>query len=111
MKNRTRPVQIKFHLTGEEKDLLDQKMEQANMPSKESFIRKMLFTGYVIKLDLEPVKQIVSLLGYCSNNLNQLARRANSYESISAEDIQAMRKAHDELLNTTIVLLEKVAQL
>ena len=37
----------------------------------------MALDGYVVRLELPELKELVSLMRYSSNNLNQLARRAH----------------------------------
>ncbi|MGI6738408.1 MAG: plasmid mobilization relaxosome protein MobC [Christensenellales bacterium] len=37
----------------------------------------MALDGLVIKLDLPALKQMISLLRYTSNNINQIAKRLN----------------------------------
>ena len=39
---------------------------------------KMLLNGYVLHLDLSPVRELVSLQRRCANNLNQVAIHANA---------------------------------
>ena len=53
---------------------------------------KMALDGYCIRLDLQDVKALVSLLRICSNNLNQYAKRANETGSIYRADIEDLQK-------------------
>lgn len=47
--------------------------------------------GYIVKLDLESVKELVALLRNATNNLNQIARLVNETLSIYAADMEDMR--------------------
>ena len=42
----------------------------------------MAIDGYVVKLDLPELRELVSLLRYSSNNLNQLTCRAHETDRI-----------------------------
>ena len=57
----------------------------------------MALDGICIKLDLEDVRQLTSMLRRCSDNLNQYARRANETGSIYAADIEDLQKRLDEI--------------
>lgn len=63
--------------------------DELGIHNKSSYLRKMALAGYCVNLELDDVKEMVSLLRYCSNNLNQYAKRANETGSIYVEDIQA----------------------
>ena len=67
---------MKFYVTEEEKRLIDEKMSQLPTRRYGAYLRKMAIDGYVVKLDLPELRELVSLLRYSSNNLNQLTRRA-----------------------------------
>ena len=54
-------------------------MAEAGIRNMSAYIRKMALGGYVLHVDLEPVKELVSLQRCCANNLNQAAIHANSY--------------------------------
>ena len=46
------------------------KMEELEISCLNAYVRKMALDGYCVKLDLQDVKEMVSLLRRCSNNLN-----------------------------------------
>lgn len=111
MANRTRPIQLLFCVNEKEKAIIDKKLALSGFSNMGAFIRKMVLTGYVLKIDLEPINRLVSLTAHLSNNLNQLAKRANSYEAITNEDIAAIRKAVKEVHDTNKLLLNRIAEL
>ena len=53
-----------------------------------AYMRKMALNGYVLHVDLSPVRELVSLQRRCSNNLNQVAIQANTYGGIYPEEIK-----------------------
>ena len=66
-----RSIRISVRLTEEEHRLLKEKMARIGVTNQEAFLRKMALDGLVIRLDLPELKQMISLLRYTSNNINQ----------------------------------------
>ena len=77
MAKRKRDIQLKFRVTPQEREMIETKMAQFGTTNMAAYLRKMAIDGYVVKLDLPELRELVSLLRYSSNNLNQLTRRAN----------------------------------
>lgn len=84
-------------------------MKQAGVKNKSAFIRKMATDGFIVKLDLKDVKELVRLLRICSNNLNQYAKVANALGHIHEADIRDLRTRLDELLAMTKEIMRKLA--
>ena len=78
-------------VTPEEKAQIRQRMKDMGVTNMSAYMRKMAIDGYCVKLDLTDVKEMVRLLRYCSNNLNQYAKKANESGSIYAEDIHDLQ--------------------
>ena len=60
--NRKREVQVNFRVSQEELELIEQKMSQLGTANREAYLRKMALDGYVVKLELPELKELVSLL-------------------------------------------------
>lgn len=99
---------IHFRVNDEEEKLIKKKFDNSGLGSYSHFLRKLILNGHVIHLDLKPIDEISSLLRICSNNINQIARRMNSYESISKEDIQCLRASHEKLNTMMKELARKI---
>jgi len=67
---RNRSVHFNFWASEEEAALIRQRMSEAGVTGLGAYIRKMCIDGYHINLDLSDVRELVSLLRRCSNNLN-----------------------------------------
>ena len=80
-------LDVHFLASKEEVERIHQKMDELGVRSMGAYLRKMALDGYCINLDLQDVKEMVSLLRRCSNNLNQYAKRANETGSIYQADI------------------------
>lgn len=90
-------ITIRLRVTPEELDLIHRKMEQYGTQNRSAFIRKMALDGYVIKLELPELKEMVSLLRYSSNNLNQLTRRVHETRRIYDADLEEIHRNQDRI--------------
>ena len=52
-------------------------MAQLGTQNMAAYLRKMALDGYVVRLELPELREMVSLLRRSSNNLNQLTRRVH----------------------------------
>ena len=94
---RKREVQLNFRVSPEELALIEQKMAQLGTTNREAYLRKMALDGYVVRLELPELKELVSLMRYSSNNLNQLARRAHETGRIYDADLEDISRRQDAL--------------
>ena len=94
MGNRIRTIELKVRLTDEENDLLKKNIESSGIKNKSSYVRKMILDGYIIRQDYGVLKECVAALGRIGNNLNQLAKVANTYHDIN---IPELRRLADEV--------------
>ena len=85
-------IQLHFRVTRREKEIIDQKMAQMGTKRLGVYLRKMAIDGYVVKLDLPEVRELVSLLRYAGNNLNQLTKIAHTTGCIYPEEIGRLEK-------------------
>lgn len=94
---RKRDVHFHFWANEEEAALIRERMAASGVVSLGAYMRKMAIDGYFVHLDLADVRELVSLLRRCSNNLNQYARRANETGSIYAADIADTQARLEEI--------------
>lgn len=91
-----RSIRISVRLTEEEHRLLKEKMARIGVTNQEAFLRKMALDGLVIRLDLPELKQMISLLRYTSNNINQIAKWLNesgrAYDTDLAEILEKQKQ-------------------
>lgn len=109
MANRNRPVQVKFRVTPEERALIGRRMEQAGTMNMAAYLRKMAIDGYVVKLELPELRDMISHLRGTSNNFNQIARRVNSTNRIYEDDIREMKGMLEQIWEANNRILEKLA--
>lgn len=106
---RERNQEIHVLLLPEEMERIKQKMVELGIINRSAYVRKMALDGYCINLDLTDMKEMVSLLRRCSNNLNQYAKRANETGSIYAEDIQDLQARQSEIWEIAKEMLARLA--
>ena len=109
MANRNRPIQVKFRVTPEERSLIDKRMAQAGVMNMAAYLRKMAIDGYVVRLDLPELRDLISLLRRTSSNFNQIARRVNSTGRVYEDDIYDMKVKIEQTWDATNKVLEKLA--
>lgn len=64
MAKRKRDIQLKFRVTPQEREMIETKMAQFGTTNMAAYLRKMAIDGYVVKLDLPELRELVSLLRY-----------------------------------------------
>ena len=111
MKKRKRDVPLFVWLSREEHDAISRRMEEAGTRNLSAYIRKIALDGYVINVDLAPVRELVSLQRRCSNNLNQVAVNVNTYGGIYPEEIKALQKDYDALWKPLADLIGQLSEL
>ena len=96
-------------MTADERALLERKMREAGTTNMGAYLRKMALDGYILRLDLPELKEILSQLRYMGNNVNQIAKRAN--EVGDEMDIRGVSKRQERMLEQMARLLEKLSGL
>ena len=108
---RKRDKQLKIWVSQEELDMIHQKMAEFGTSNMGAFVRKMVIDGYIVKLDIPELKEIIRLMGPIGNNINQMARKLNTGDSVYKEDMEEIRTKQDEiykLLRKVLISLSKI---
>lgn len=90
---RNKGLYIKF--TQEELDDIQDRMLDCNIKNRSAYIRKMIFRGLIINLDLTELTEVTRILNITSNNINQLAKVAHCTGHIYKEDVIAVKTTLD----------------
>ena len=106
-----RNIRISVRLTKEEHQLLKEKMARIGVTNQEAFLRKMALDGLVIKLDLPELKQMISLLRYTSNNINQIAKRLNENGRAYETDFADILEKQNQLWGLANEILMKLSSI
>ena len=107
--NRKRSVHLPVMVTSEEMDMIRERMAEAGITNTGAYIRKMALNGYVLHVDLSPVKDLVSLQRRCANNLNQIAIGVNTYGGIYPQEIVTLQRDYAALWGPLSDLLKQLA--
>ena len=95
-------------VTADELTQIQRRMAEAGITNAGAYMRKMALSGYILHVDLAPVKELVSLQRRCANNLNQVAVHANTY-GIYPSEIAALQKDYADLWEPLSELLKKLS--
>ena len=106
-----RNIRISIRLTEEEHQLLKEKMARIGVTNQEAFLRKMALDGLVIKLDLPELKQMISLLRYTGNNINQIAKRLNESGRAYETDLADVLEKQNQLWGLANEILMKLSSI
>lgn len=108
MSRRKRDVLLSAWVSTKEYNTLMQRMGEAGTQNVSAYIRKMTLNGYVLNVDISPVRELVSLLRRCSNNLNQVAIHANTY-GIYEHEVKGLQRDYEKLWDRVSEVLNQLA--
>lgn len=91
--------------------MIEEKMTQVGTSNMEAYLRKMSIDGYILKLDLPELKEMISLLRRSSNNLNQIAKRTNQTGRLYGEDLGDILQNQELLWQTANKILTRLSAL
>lgn len=100
---------IHMRLKQSDIDKIRRRMNEAGIRNMSAYMRKMAIDGFVVNLDLSDVKELVRLLRYCSNNINQYAKKANESGDVYKADIEDIKRRQDRLWNMANEIMERLA--
>lgn len=94
-----RTIGLYTKVSPQEKELIDKKMALLGVSNQRAYLRKMAVDGYIVKLDMESVVELVKLLRSISSNVNQIARRCNETRNLYAQDVEDLRQGYAKVWN------------
>ncbi|WP_143826247.1 plasmid mobilization protein [Scatolibacter rhodanostii] len=93
-KNRTREIEKKVFLSAEENRIMKSNMQKVGVRNFSLYARKMLCNGYLIVRNFDYLKQTARELGRIAQNLNMIAKRANTTQSIYEDDVKDIAESY-----------------
>ena len=108
-----RLVHQSFLTTEAEDASIQKKMDTFGIRKKSSFFRDMVLNGYLLKLDLPQIRELLRLMKNLTNNVNQIARRMNERGSIYETEMEEILEKMNELwavMNKILTKLESPAR-
>ena len=104
---RKRNIHLHVMVTTDEMEIIRQRMIEAGTTNTGAFVRKMALNGYVLNVDLSPVRELVSLQRRCSNNINQVAIHANT-RGVYLQEVSTLQKDYAALWEQVNALLKQL---
>ena len=97
MANRTRPNQVLFFVSDDEKRIIKAKMAQLGTKNMGAYLRKMAIDGYIIKVDYTEQKKLAAAISRVAGNINQICRRINQTGHFYEDDIVELKAKQCEI--------------
>jgi hypothetical protein len=111
MQNLKRNKNITFRVTEQEYEMIRRRMGQTHITNLRAYLLKQAIDGQVIHIEMESIQECSRLLSNIANNVNQLARKANSGGVIYADDLRDVQARFDEVTRQQAVITEKLAKM
>ena len=92
-----RLVNHNFRTTESEAAIMRKKMEALGIRNESAYMRALALNGYILKLDLPQIREMLRLLGNMTNNLTQIAKRLNARGNLYETEIEEIQQKLDEL--------------
>ena len=109
-KNRSRATYITFRVTEQERDAIDRRTTEAGVKNRQAYLLRMAVDGQITRIETEGVKEMVRLLSNATNNINQIAKRANQTGSIYAADLDELSGRYEEIWAQAKQILRKLCE-
>lgn len=111
MANRSRNISLQIYVTQAEKEIILKRMKETKQKNFSTFARRMMLNGLIITPDWEEVKEIHRQLAGVSNNVNQIARVANSTRSIYKSDVDELTRQIGTIRSMMFDLIELMGKI
>ena len=111
--NLKRNIALTFRVDEEERDFIRRKMKAAGFENLRLYLLKMAVCGQIVKVDMSEVQECGRLLRSISNNVNQLAKKANEGRNIYKTDLDHVHGKLSEVWeqqNKIIKALTKIVE-
>ena len=79
---------MKFWVTEEEKQLVEEKMAQLHTKRIGTYLHKMAIDRYIIQVDTTDIKEMTRALSAIGRNINQIAERLNAGGPADQADLE-----------------------
>ena len=103
--------QIHIKLSEAELQMIRDRMAQMGFKNMSAYVRKMAIDGYYIKVDFKELLEVIRLLRIDSNNINQIAKAANTYGGVDGKIISDMKAEHEKVLKKVEKCFDKYLEI
>ena len=88
---------MKFWVTEDEKNLIDERMKQLPTQRYGAYFRKMAIDGYIICTDTADIKAFTVELAAIGRNINQIAKRLNAGGTAYRADMDEIQERLEQI--------------
>ena len=92
-KKRARKLDARLLLDADEMAALDSQAKEAGFSSRSAYLRRLIAGNPVVRVDAAPLREYVYLIRNAANNVNQIARKANTSGAAVREDVLALAES------------------
>ena len=110
MQKLKRSINMGFRVTEEEQEMIRRRMAQTNISNLRAYLLKMAIDGMVVNLDLSQVNECTRLLSNIGNNINQIAKHANTTGAVHAGDMVEIKTGLNEVWEQQDKILRSLAK-
>ena len=108
---RKREITLKVRVNEKELEQIKNNMAEIGTINREAYLRKIAIDGYLIKLDIPELKDLISLLRRTSNNINQIAKRVNETGRVYSDDLEEISRKQEELWSNTKKIIDMLSRM
>jgi hypothetical protein len=92
-----RNINMGFRVNEDEKFFIEKKMEATGWKNFRNFALNCIIRGAIVKLEMDGIREMNTLLRNISNNINQIAARANATGNVYDADIAEVQARQSEI--------------
>ena len=111
MAKRKREIQVKFRVDENEYDIIHARAALVGTTNIAAYLRKMALDGVIVRLDVPEIKEMISLLRYSGNNINQLTKQLHAGGRVYDTDLNDIKKNQETLIELANTIIQKLASL
>ena len=108
MQNLKRNKNITFRVSEQEYDMVHKRMAQTKINNLRAYLLKMAIDGRVIHIEMDSIQERNKLLRSISNNVNQIAVRANATGNVYAADLGEIKERQNEIWRQQDEIMKKL---
>ena len=105
-----RPIRYTFRLSETEDAIIQKKMKAFGIRNMSTLFRAMVLNGYLLKLDLPEIRELLRLMKNLTNNVNQMAKRLNERGSVYETEMDDILRRLDDVWNVMNRILTRLEQ-
>jgi len=107
MSNRYRDLRFTFRLNQEERQQIEQRMADAEMTNMRAYLLQMALNGYVLKVELVAVREMVQLLTRVTAEVEEIIHKYPANAMPEGDTLKELQHRLDVIwLQTKNILLE-----